>query len=105
MAFVGDLWRSAVICLAASGMVPGGGVVKKGWLINANDHWVWRFWRDKCAWVRDPKMFLDRGCLLSGEELLLKGGAMSPQGRRRAVVEGTVWKLLKKPAWGASAEV
>ena len=34
--------------------------------------WVWRFHRDYSAWVRDPKVFLDRGRLLPGEEPLLK---------------------------------
>ena len=30
-------------------------------MIDANDHWVWRFHRDNSAWVRDPKVFIDRG--------------------------------------------
>ena len=41
-------------------------------MIDADDHWIWRFWRDESAWIRDPKVFLDRGRLLPGEELLLK---------------------------------
>ena len=32
--------------------------MQEGWLIDANDHWVWRFHRDNSAWVRDPKVFL-----------------------------------------------
>ena len=35
--------------------------MREGWLIDANDHWVWRFHRDNSAWVRDPKVFIDRG--------------------------------------------
>ena len=27
----------------------------EGWLIDADDHWVWRFHRDNSAWVRDPR--------------------------------------------------
>ena len=42
------------------------------WLIDRDDRWIWRFWRDEIAWVRDPKVFLDRGRLLPGEEPLLK---------------------------------
>ena len=33
----------------------------EGWLIDASDHWVWHFHRDDSAWVRDPKVFIDRG--------------------------------------------
>ena len=43
-----------------NGLVPGGGVMKEGWLIDGDDLWIWRFWRDESAWVRDPKVFLDR---------------------------------------------
>ena len=46
--------------------------MKEGWLIDADDQWIWRFWRDESAWIRDPKVFLDRGRLLPGEEPLLK---------------------------------
>ena len=46
--------------------------MREGWLIDRDDCWIWRFWRDESAWVRDPKVFLDRGRLLSGEEALLK---------------------------------
>ena len=46
--------------------------MKEGWLIDADDHWIWRLWRDESAWIRDPKVFLDRGRLLPGEEPLLK---------------------------------
>ena len=53
-------------------MVPRGGVMREGWLIDGDDRWIWRFWRDESAWVRDPKVFLDRGRLLPGEEPLLK---------------------------------
>ena len=35
--------------------------MQEGWLIDANDHWVWRFHLDNSAWVRDPKVFIDRG--------------------------------------------
>ena len=54
------------------GLVPGGGVMKEGWLIDSDDCWIWRFWRDESAWVRDPKVFIDRGRLLPEEPPLLK---------------------------------
>ena len=53
-------------------MGPGGGVMREGWLIDADDHLSWRFWRDESAWVRDSKLFLDMGRVLPGEEPLLK---------------------------------
>ena len=40
--------------------------MREGWLIEGDDRWIWRFWHDESAWVRDPKVFLDRGacCLM-----------------------------------------
>lgn len=49
--------------------------MREGWLIDADDHWIWR---DESAWVRDPKMFLDRGRLLHGEEPLLRDDNRHP---------------------------
>ena len=46
--------------------------MQEGWLIDADDHWVWRFHRDNSAWVRDPKVFLDRGRQMPGGPSLLK---------------------------------
>ena len=31
--------------------------MREGWLIDRDDFWIWRFWRDESAWVRDPKVF------------------------------------------------
>ena len=82
--------------------------MKEGWLIDQDDCWIWRFWRDETAWVRDPKVFLDRGRLLPGEEPLLKERRYlrkndAEQLWRSLQTQG--WKPLKTPAWGASAEV
>ena len=30
-------------------------------MIDGNDYWARRFHRDDSAWVRDPKVFIDRG--------------------------------------------
>ena len=37
---------------SGDGLVPGGGVMREGWLIDRDDCWIWRFWRDESAWVR-----------------------------------------------------
>ena len=45
---------------------------QEGWLIDGDDRWIWRFWGDESAWVRDPKVFLDRGHLLPDGPPLLQ---------------------------------
>ena len=82
--------------------------MREGWLIDADDHWIWRFWRDESAWIRDPKVFLDRGRLPPGEEPLLKERRYlrkdaAEQLWRSLLSQG--WKPLKKAAWGSSADV
>ena len=62
--------------------------MREGWLIDANDHWIWRFHRDNSAWVRDPKVFIDRGRQMPEGPPLLKE-SVSAEGRRRADVEVT----------------
>ena len=46
--------------------------MREGWLIDADDHWIWRFHRDESAWIRDPKVFLDRGRQMPEGPPLLK---------------------------------
>ena len=36
-------------------------IMSEGWLVGPGTNWVWRFHRDDKAWVRDPKVFMDRG--------------------------------------------
>ena len=36
-------------------------IMREGWLVDPGTNWVWRFHRDVKAWVRDPKVFMDRG--------------------------------------------
>ena len=93
---------------SGNGLVPGGGVTQEGWLIDANDHWVWRFRRDNSGWARDLKVFIDRGRqmpegspLLKERRYLRKDAA--EQLWKSLQVQG--WKPLKKPAWGAAADV
>lgn len=80
--------------------------MREGWLIDANDHWVWRFHRDEAAWVRDPKVFIDRGRAMPDGPPLLK--------ERRHLQRNSaeqMWKSLQhqgwrptKPLWGAGTE-
>ena len=82
-------------------------IMREGWLVDPGTNWVRRFHRDDKAWVRDPKVFIDRGMPLpDGQPPLLKE-------RRHVPQEGaeTIWRNLKsmgwqrtEPLWGASAE-
>ena len=81
--------------------------MREGWLIDRDDCWIWRFWRDESAWLREPKVFLDRGCLLPGEEPLLKERRyllMNDADQLWRSLQAQGWKPLKTPAWGATAE-
>ena len=42
--------------------------MREGWLIDPGTNWVWRFHRDDKAWVRDPKVFMDRGMAMPDGE-------------------------------------
>ncbi len=87
--------------------------MKEGRLIDSDDCWIWRFWRfwrfwrDESAWVRDPKVFIDRGRLLPEGAPLPKE---RPYLRKDAAeqlwssLQTKGWKPLKQPAWGAIAE-
>ena len=81
--------------------------MREGWLIDRDDCGIWRFWRDESAWVRDLKVFLDRGRLLPGEEPLLKERRYLRKNDAEQLWKSlqTQWrKQLKTPAWGATAE-
>ena len=91
-----------------NGLVSGGGVMRKGWLIDGDDRWIWRFWRDESAWVRDPKVFLDRGRLLpDGPPLLKERRYLRKEAAEQLwkSLQARGWKPLKTPAWGAAADV
>ena len=81
--------------------------MREGWLIDAQDHWIWRFHRDEKAWTRDPKVFMDRGRLMPDGPPPLKE-------RRylRKVDADQMWKSLRTqgwkkttPSWGPSTDV
>ena len=85
-----------------------GGGVREGWLIDGDDRWIWRFWRDESAWVRDPKVFLDRGRLLPDGPPLLKERRYLRKDAAEQLwksLQTQGWKPLKEPAWGATADV
>ena len=47
--------------------------MREGWLVDPGTNWVWRFHRDDKGWVRDPKVFMDRGMAMpDGQPPLLK---------------------------------
>jgi hypothetical protein len=80
--------------------------MREGWLIDPNNHWVWRFHRDNSAWVRDQKVFIDRGRQMPDGPPLLK----ERRHLRRDDAE-QMWKSLQKmgwkkttPVWGVTAE-
>ena len=66
----------------------------EGWLIDANDHWVWRFHRDDSALVRDPKVFIDRGRQMPEGPPLLK----ERRYLRKDAAE-QMWKSLQNQGW------
>ena len=82
-------------------------MMKEGWLRNPDDGWTYRFQRDEKSWVRDPRVFVDKGREMpDGSPALLK----TRQYVSRELAEG-MWKDLvrqgwqKVPAvWGADAE-
>ena len=80
--------------------------MREGWLVDPGANWVWRFHRDDKAWVRDPKVFMDRGIALPNGEPLLKERRHVPKEDAE-----TIWRYLKsmgwkraEPLWDASAE-
>ena len=91
---------------SGNGLVPGGGVMQEGWLIDANDHWVWRFHRDNSAWVKDPKVFIDRGRQMPEGPPLLKERRYLRKDAAEQLwnsLQTQEWKQTR-PLWGATAE-
>ena len=80
--------------------------MREGWLIDSDNRWVWRFHRDETSWLRDPKVFIDRGRAMPDGPPLLK----ERRYLRRSDAE-EMWQSLlghggKKtsPVWGASVD-
>ena len=83
--------------------------MREGWLVDPGTNWVWRFHRDDKAWIRAPKVFMDRGMAMpDGEQPLLKERRHVPQEDvetikrnhkqkldRQGCVAGMVWRETK----------
>ena len=69
--------------------------MREGWLVDPGTNWVWRFHRDDKAWVRDPKVFMDRGMPMpDGQPPLLKERRHFPQEDAE-----TILRNLKSMGW------
>ena len=82
--------------------------MQEGWLIDANDRWVWLFHRDNSAWVRDPKVFIDRGRQMPDGLPLLKERRYLCKDAAEQLwmsLQAQGWKPLKTPAWDAAVDV
>jgi len=80
--------------------------MREGWLIDSDNCWVWRFHLDEISWLRDPKVFIDRGRVMPDGPPLLK----ERRCLRRSDAEemwqsllGHGWKKTS-PVWGASVD-
>ena len=78
-----------------------------GWLMNPEDRWTYRFYRDEKAWVREPRFFVDMGRPMpDGSPALLK----TRQHLRREEAE-VLWRTLLRSGfqrvsavWGIDGE-
>ena len=78
----------------------------EGWLIDGESTWVWRFHRDDKSWVRDKKVFMDRGRQMpNGIPLLKERRYVRVDEAKRVWVSllSQGWKRTE-PLWGASVE-
>jgi len=78
----------------------------EGWLIDGESTWVWRFHRDDKSWVRDKKVFMDRGRQMPNGIPLLKERRYVREDEAKRVWVSLVsqgWKRTE-PLWGASVE-
>ena len=82
--------------------------MEEGWLIDRDDYWIWRFHRDEKAWIRDPKVFIDRGRQMpDGPPLLKERRYLRKEDAEQLwkSLQSQGWKRLKAPAWGEAVEV
>ena len=63
--------------------------MRERWLIDSGNRWVWRFHRDETSWLRDPKVFIDRGRAMPDGPPLLK----ERRSLRKSDAE-EIWKSL-----------
>ena len=82
--------------------------MREGWLIDADNQWIWRFHRDEKAWLKDPKVFIDRGRKMPDGPPLLKERRYLRKDAADQLwrsLQSQGWKRLNKPAWGEAVEV
>ena len=79
----------------------------EGWLIDRDDHWIWRFHRDQKGWINEPKVFIDRGRRMPDGPPLLKERRHLRKAEAEqlwASLQTQGWKRLALPAWGDTAD-
>ena len=80
----------------------------EGWLIDSEDHWIWRFHRDQKGWINEPKVFIDKGRRTSGGPPLLverRHLKKAEADQLWASLQNQGWKRLAAPAWGDAVEL
>ena len=70
-------------------------MVAGGWLVDGENCWVARFYRDEKAWVREPKVFFDYGRgMPDGQPALLKSRRHLSKSEAVAL-----WNALRGSGW------
>ena len=80
----------------------------EGWLIDSEDHWIWRFHRDQKGLINEPKVFIDRDRLTSDGPPLLKERRhlkKAEENQLWASLQTKGWKRLAALAWGDAIEL
>ena len=79
----------------------------EGWLVDSDDCWIWRFHRDQKGWIKDPKVFIDRGRRMQEGPPLLKERRHLRKAEADQLwlsLQTQGWRRLAAPAWGDAVE-
>ena len=82
--------------------------MQEGWLIDSENHWIWRFHRDQKGWINEPKVFIDKGRRTSDGPPVLKERLhlkKTEANQLWASLKTQGWKRLAAPAWGDAVEL
>ena len=83
--------------------------MEEGWLIDSEDHWIWRFHHDQKGWINnEQKVFIDKGRRTSDGPPLLKERRHLKKAEADhlwASLQTQGWKRLAAPAWGDAVEL
>ena len=88
-------------------MCTYGNGIGEGWLIDGDGRWIWRFHRDQKGWIKDPKVFIDRGRRMpEGPPLLKERRHLRKEEADQlwSSLQTQGWKRLPSTAWGDAAE-